>query len=120
MDRDDDGELDIDEIEQALDKIGLPLNRDESKRIVSKFSIRGTTIKYKTFVKALAPAEQGLDERAVIVDLLIDRLKRKLEERMGSKANAVRELKETFADFDRDNSGTISEGNSSRLCQSCA
>jgi len=109
MDRNDDGELDIDEIEQALDKIGLPLSRDESKKIVSKFSIRGTTIKYKTFVKALAPAEQGLDERAAIVDLLIDRLKRKLEERLGSKANAVRELKETFADFDKDASGTISE-----------
>eukprot|EP00606_Chrysophyceae_sp_TOSAG23-5_P000755 GSChrysophyteH2.ASY1.ANO1.454.1 assembled CDS len=106
MDRNGDGELDIDEIEEALDKVGIPLTREESKRIVQKFSIRGNTIKYKAFILALNPESIGAGD---VVTLLLDRVKRKVEERAGSAANAMREIKETFADIDVDNSGTISE-----------
>ena len=38
-----------------------------------------------------------------VVASIIDRLQRVLERRLGSAANAAREIKDTFADFDKNN-----------------
>ena len=38
---------------------------------------------------------------------ILDRLQRVLERCLGSAANAAREIKETFADFDKNNDGTV-------------
>jgi Ca2+-binding EF-hand superfamily protein len=78
IDRDGDGQVDVYEFEAALDKIGesclllctvnvehipdvfrshvrvptgIPLSREEAKRIVSRFSVNGTTIKFREFLK---------------------------------------------------------------------
>lgn len=43
--------VDVYEFEAALDKIGIPITREEAKRIVARFSVNGTTIKYREFLK---------------------------------------------------------------------
>ncbi|KAJ1403648.1 hypothetical protein B484DRAFT_298548, partial [Ochromonadaceae sp. CCMP2298] len=53
MDRDGDGQVDVYEFESALEKLGIPLSRDEAKRIVARFSVNGTSIKYKEFLKCV-------------------------------------------------------------------
>ena len=78
-------------MEQAFTKIGIPLSREESRRIVSKFSINGTTIKYKTFLRAMSTDSDGLSRKDVTIHI-VDRIQRKMEERVGSKANAAREV----------------------------
>ena len=108
-DRSGSGELDIDDVENALGKLGLTISREESKRIVQKFSVRGTTIKYKSLLNVIVPQDMSASDDRVSASTLVDRLKRKLEERLGSKANAQRELKESFADMDRDRSGSIDQ-----------
>ena len=86
--------------------MGIPLDRDESRRIVQKFSVRGNTIKYVAFVQAMTGSEMtSLD----VVASIIDRLQRVLERRLGSAANAAREIKDTFADFDKNNDGTVTK-----------
>ena len=49
IDRDHNGEIDVDELESCLRRLGLPIDREESKRIIQKFSTRGSSIKYKEF-----------------------------------------------------------------------
>ena len=106
FDRDKNGEIDIDEMEETMRSMGIPLDRDESRRIVQKFSVRGNTIKYVAFVQAMTGSEMtSLD----VVASIIDRLQRVLERRLGSAANAAREIKETFADFDKNNDGTVTK-----------
>ncbi len=74
MDRDGDGELDIEEMEAALENLGevflyvkspnvsfhswfclhfegIPLSRSEAKRVIQKFSSRGNSIKFREFVR---------------------------------------------------------------------
>jgi len=106
FDRDKNGEIDIDEMESAMRSMGIPLERDESRRIVQKFSVRGNTIKYAAFVQAMSGAEFTSQDS---VASIIDRLQRVLERRLGSAANAAREIKESFADFDKNNDGTVTK-----------
>lgn len=106
MDRSGDGEIDIDELEAGMRRIGIPMERDESKRIVQKFSVRGNSIKYKDFVRAMSG--KGADATDSVPQIL-DRLQRIIERRAGSAASAAREMKETFTDFDKNGNGSISK-----------
>lgn len=106
MDRSGDGEIDVDELEAGMRRIGIPLDRDESRRIVQKFSVRGNSIKYKDFVRAMSGKSAGA---ADAVPQILDRLQRIVERRAGSAASAAREMRETFADFDKNGNGSISK-----------
>lgn len=106
MDTDGDGELSIDEIERGLDKMGIPLSREESKRVVSKFGAGPrNTIAFKLFVKAMDP---GLD-KAELVDVMVDRIRRLLEDRLGSSSNVGSTMKRAFEDVDANGDGKLTE-----------
>ena len=65
--------------------------------------------------KADAGRERGGRERVVSAqlreetDALVDRIRRRLEDNLGSSANSARRIKETFADIDTDGSGGLSK-----------
>ena len=55
MDRDGDGEVEIDEFKRAMEGMGIPLSREEARKIISRFAPNGRSIKFKDFVRSFSP-----------------------------------------------------------------
>jgi Ca2+-binding EF-hand superfamily protein len=106
MDKDGSGELDVDELSAAFESFGIPLEREEARRLVDKFSVSGTAVRYKDFIRAVAPNNFTAGD---MVDAILDKLRRTLEQRLRSSDNPAGELKRAFADIDHNNSGTVSK-----------
>jgi len=113
MDRNGDGELDVNELEMAMNKMGIPLSREESKRVMNKFSAGGNTIRYRDFIIAMNPASSEASTADAIVRAMIDRLQHKIEERLGTGgpgSSRARQLREVFEDMNERGDGKLSEG----------
>jgi Ca2+-binding EF-hand superfamily protein len=124
IDRDGDEELELDQIEDCLKKIRIPLDKDEARRVSSKFCKRGTsTIKYMEFARVFSKLPQKTniysprrddfkdesksnDNTSIIT--IIDRIRYILEARSGSQSNIARLLKSSFVKYDDNNDGRIS------------
>jgi Ca2+-binding EF-hand superfamily protein len=109
MDRDGNGEVEIDEFKEALKGLGIPLSLDEAKKIISRFAPNGRSIKFKDFLVSFVPPSSSGDEQdRQMVDMLVGRMRHLMEDRLGGKTNPARRLKEAFARFDRNGDGKIS------------
>lgn len=106
MDKDGSGELDVDEISAAFRSFGIPLEREEARRVVDKFSVSGTAVRYKDFLRAVAPSDFTAGD---MVDALLDKLRRTLEQRLKNSDNPAGELKRAFGDMDSNNDGCVSK-----------
>jgi Ca2+-binding EF-hand superfamily protein len=109
MDTNGDGELSVAEIERGMDRLGLPLTREESIKLVRRFpgSSKTESIYFKDFVKYMSGAV-GLDREETINEL-VDRIQRIVEDRLGSSSNAAATLKRVFEDMDDNGDGRLSE-----------
>jgi Ca2+-binding EF-hand superfamily protein len=107
MDKDKNGELDVDELQDALRNIGISIDREEARRIIHKFGVKGNSVRYKDFIAAMNP--DAAFDATLTAPMVVDKLKRVLEQRFGSSANVSRELKNAFADFDTNRNGKISK-----------
>jgi Ca2+-binding EF-hand superfamily protein len=107
MDKDKNGELDVDELQDALRNIGISIDREEARRIIHKFGVKGNSVRYKDFIAAMNP--DAAFDATQTAPMVVDKLKRVLEQRFGSSANVSRELKNAFADFDTNRNGKISK-----------
>lgn len=121
IDRDNDEELELDQIEDCLKKLNILLDKDEAKKVASKFCKRGTsTIKYMEFARVFGKVpkintprrddtkdeSKSIDKASIIT--IIDRIRYILEARSGSQANIARLLNSSFAKYDDKNDGRIS------------
>jgi len=109
MDTNGDGELSVAEIERGMDRLGLPLTREESIKLVQRFpgGSKTESIYFKDFVKYMSGAA-GLDKEETINEL-VDRIQRVVEDRLGSSSNAAATLKRVFEDMDDNGDGRLSE-----------
>jgi Ca2+-binding EF-hand superfamily protein len=109
MDINGDGELSVAEIERGMDRLGLPLTREESIKLVQRFpgGSKTESIYFKDFVKYMSGAV-GLDREETINEL-VDRIQRIVEDRLGSSSNAAATLKRVFEDMDDNGDGRLSE-----------
>ena len=59
----------------------------------------------------------NINTRSSSIDALLDRIRRRLEDNLGSSANSARRIKETFADIDTDQSNGLSKRELSKAFQ---
>lgn len=104
MDKDRNGEIDAYEFQIALEKIGLPINKEESKRLIKRFSVNGTTIKYKEFMKAFTTSSSKSNQET---DEILIKIRKGLIDYLGPGSGSARKIKETFTEMDRDHSGRV-------------
>jgi hypothetical protein len=107
MDINNDGVLSADELERGMDKMGIPLSQEESRKVIRQFAgPKSDEIYFKDFVKAMTPFSGDKGES---VSELIDYIQRMLEDRLGSSSNAASTLKRAFEDIDANGDGKLTE-----------
>lgn len=93
---------------------GIPITREEAKRIVAKFSVNGTTIKYREFLRAFHSASSGATP-AERLEPIIGRIREVLGRAVSPRGGASgpsehgRMLKRAFEKFDANGNGKISQ-----------
>jgi Ca2+-binding EF-hand superfamily protein len=107
LDRDRNGFIQIDEFERGMEKIGIPISREESKRVIAKFSTSGVSISFRDFVRAFHPSSSGEDVMSDLVTMSLDRIRRSLNSKYGSTSNAGRAIKTAFEQIDADGNGKV-------------
>eukprot|EP01038_Epipyxis_sp_PR26KG_P008719 gene8719-11781_t len=108
-DKDGNGEVDAEELISALRVIGIPLTRDEARKIVTKYSMNGRSMKFKEFIRAFNFSASADDEPNEDLQLILARIRSIISDRLGSGANAARKLKELFEKIDADGDGEVSQ-----------
>ena len=81
---------------------------------LSKEEDRKKVVDYGDFIEAVKSEQDNGDqqERTKVIgtrdtDLLVDKIRKRMEETLGSETNSTRRAKEVFSEIDRDNSGAI-------------
>lgn len=107
LDHDRSGSIQIDEFERGMEKLGIPISRDESKRIVAKYSPNGISISFRDFMRAFHPSSSANEVFNDLVTLSLDRIRRSLNSKYGSTSNAGRAIKAAFEQIDVDGNGKV-------------
>jgi Ca2+-binding EF-hand superfamily protein len=106
LDRNGDGVLSAEEIEQGMERLGIPLTHEESRLIVRRFAgPKSNEVYFKDFVKAVSP----MADKGETVSELVDFIQRMIEDRLGSSSNAAATLKRVFEDLDGNGDGKLNE-----------
>lgn len=108
MDKDNSGDIDIDELDTAMKKLGIPLTRDEAKRIMARFSTNGSTFRFKEFIRAFNLVT-GDEDPNMMLERVIARIRHAIDDRLGTGTTAARKLKMLFETMDRDQNNSISQ-----------
>jgi Ca2+-binding EF-hand superfamily protein len=70
MDKDRSGMVSLDEFKDGLRKIGISINRDESKKIMDKFALQNGSIRFRDFITACGPnSKSPRDDKAAYVEV---------------------------------------------------
>jgi Ca2+-binding EF-hand superfamily protein len=117
---------DLTHLTHSISPAQIELSKSDVSRIFLKYSLEadGKTLSYTEFMRLVnfsagrstassssssaAGGGRGGSALREEVDALVDRIRRKLEDSLGSSAAAGRRIKETFEDIDSDDSGGLS------------
>ena len=102
---------------ECLTRFGFRLPRDVERDLadsLSKEEDRKKVIDYGDFIEAVKTEQDNGDhqERTKVIgtrdtDLLVDKIRKRMEETLGSETNSTKRAKEVFSEIDRDDSGAI-------------
>jgi len=110
MDRDKSGTIDKREFEKAMAVLRVELRRDDTDLLYERFDTgRRGGLDYKEFLSLLNFSGDSIVNKDLLADTdeVVRMIRRGLLDYLGPGASSARRVKDTFAEMDRDSSGTI-------------
>ena len=110
MDRDKSGTIDKREFEKAMVVLRVELRRDDTDLLYERFDTgRRGGLEYKEFLSLLNFSGDSIVNKDLLADTdeVVRTIRRGLLDYLGPGASSARRVKDTFAEMDRDSSGTI-------------
>ena len=110
IDRNRNGKIDKREFEQAMSMLKVEIDRADVALLFDRFDTDRNGLDYKEFLDLLnfdgsaAKISAQLKEET---DLIVSRIRRKLEDYLGPGASSAKKIKESFAEMDRNRNGKI-------------
>jgi len=95
-----------------MKELKLKVSNDDVNAIFSKYDTDGgNTLDYGEFLKLLSFKSKAINreskEKSDRLDILIDKIRQRLEDNLGSEAQSRKRIKEVFEEIDRDGSSSI-------------